>query len=1006
MYSIMDRLQTFTALQDTPLEENTDEETPKDEAPTLVGDRAPRITEDSIQYSDSGCSTPPVGSGNPRRFQDSMDLSLGGGGSSSKGRLSDRARAGRYSEHTAPVGLADGRSPRFSDRIPRNSDEGIEFRSDKYRFNLRRPSTLSTEEEPAQRGGTRAPLSQRLVEFKATGRQRKSSVVEIGDGAGLISKSSNNFRRPSTSNRLAHYLTNTMHPKLSVDMVRSEVPIPRKSSAILRGEPMARKSSMHGSRRSSALSTNKVSAEGELGTTEEEEKPKIEWQKARWQAAITKVTLDMEPKEKTAGSKFAAVVVAAAKAESAKQLLSAARMRHEEESRKREAQQSRVSGLSGGYLYFIVLENSWYYSIIFALVAYGLSIVFGAVIALPLDLHNTTAEYEQEHGYPESTQWNLALRFAAAHMITIGFGPVLPLSPLAHAVASFQQLFGMIINVFVFAAVVAKFQRPVLDLTWAKNAVVLKRDNRPALLIRVANLRCHTLYNPNLRLTMLTRWETAEGESYVRKVALEVLNPATIAGVHTITHVIHENTPLWHWLAAGDAENAEELLLHVTFSALDPVYGAEVCGNMTYSNDTIRRNSKYQDVIKISDEGRVQIDWGQFNNIIPAPGARLSEMLDDGEETPPALRSPLDLSVQAGSVAPGGEGAGGAETELGQLGGSPVHQFQSQSFPGLPRQSRSYHGVAHPFFADLSGSPGGGSVHPPHVGLQDGHGTPLSFCTPSRMSSHNLDGQFPEPCPIVGDALPGLPRLAMLSARASYSGTAADPLDWGAALGPIMPICNRSVSVALLLAEAEFPFEPVLINGFVGTLPAWYTELVPSGMCPSMQGLEPVGGPVNPMLKGILAYKAREEGKAPEEDKSASTWVEGFESLSMRLNKNKKVSALRPKGAKPTAYLLRLGEKMIYGTLVGRLRDSTVPNAMALLNEFMANCGVKDKHVSSKGKAAAQATIEEDAPLPSTQELCTRCADAALDALREADRILTEAREAHAAKAAAAAAAA
>ena len=34
--------------------------------------------------------------------------------------------------------------------------------------------------------------------------------------------------------------------------------------------------------------------------------------------------------------------------------------------------------------------------------------------------------------------------------------------------------------------------------------------------------RCHTLYNPHLRLTLLTRQETIEGESYVRKDELEV----------------------------------------------------------------------------------------------------------------------------------------------------------------------------------------------------------------------------------------------------------------------------------------------------------------------------------------------------------------------------------------------------------------------------------------------------------------------------------------------------
>eukprot|EP00976_Prorocentrum_cordatum_P102982 1193280-Prorocentrum_minimum.AAC.1 len=44
-----------------------------------------------------------------------------------------------------------------------------------------------------------------------------------------------------------------------------------------------------------------------------------------------------------------------------------------------------------------------------------------------------------------------------------------------------------------------------------------------------------------------------------------------------------------------------------------------VCGNMTYSNDTIKHNSRYRDVIQISDEGRVNIDWGYFNAVRTVP---------------------------------------------------------------------------------------------------------------------------------------------------------------------------------------------------------------------------------------------------------------------------------------------------------------------------------------------------------------------------------------------------
>ena len=47
--------------------------------------------------------------------------------------------------------------------------------------------------------------------------------------------------------------------------------------------------------------------------------------------------------------------------------------------------------------------------------------------------------------------------------------------------------------------------------------MILTRDGVPHLLMRVGNLRCHTLYSPRIRLTLLRRHVTQEGESYFRR---------------------------------------------------------------------------------------------------------------------------------------------------------------------------------------------------------------------------------------------------------------------------------------------------------------------------------------------------------------------------------------------------------------------------------------------------------------------------------------------------------
>ncbi len=107
------------------------------------------------------------------------------------------------------------------------------------------------------------------------------------------------------------------------------------------------------------------------------------------------------------------------------------------------------------------------------------------------------------------------------------------------------MLVGVGVNVFVFAAVVAKFQSPQKDLVWSTRGVITKRDDVSTLLIRVGNLRCHTLYNPTIRCTLLSRHVTKEGEGFMKKEVVEVMQPATISGVHTIACAVNRKSPLF-----------------------------------------------------------------------------------------------------------------------------------------------------------------------------------------------------------------------------------------------------------------------------------------------------------------------------------------------------------------------------------------------------------------------------------------------------------------------------
>jgi hypothetical protein len=155
----------------------------------------------------------------------------------------------------------------------------------------------------------------------------------------------------------------------------------------------------------------------------------------------------------------------------------------------------------------------------------------------------------------------------------------------------------------------------------------------------VGNLRCHTLYNPAIRVTLLSRHVTTEGEGFMQKEDVECMQPATISGVHTIACPVVRESPLYEVFSrsktvkdkgppgtpspgrpsgnvkvggstpGGDAEfdsdsesdsddeDDSQWLLHVTFTATDPIYGAELCSTTTFTRDTLVGPARFQDVI-------------------------------------------------------------------------------------------------------------------------------------------------------------------------------------------------------------------------------------------------------------------------------------------------------------------------------------------------------------------------------------------------------------------------
>ena len=105
-----------------------------------------------------------------------------------------------------------------------------------------------------------------------------------------------------------------------------------------------------------------------------------------------------------------------------------------------------------------------------------------------------------------------------------------------------------------------------------------------------------------------------EGQPFRRFYELPLLrneHPA-LALSWTLHHALDEASPL-HGLSYEDFV-AGDISLVVVVSGYDVVAAQTVHARKAYEHDDIRFGHRYVDVLNISDDGRIRIDYGRFHD--------------------------------------------------------------------------------------------------------------------------------------------------------------------------------------------------------------------------------------------------------------------------------------------------------------------------------------------------------------------------------------------------------
>jgi len=206
------------------------------------------------------------------------------------------------------------------------------------------------------------------------------------------------------------------------------------------------------------------------------------------------------------------------------------------------------------------------------------------------------------------------LYFSIETLSTAGYGDMHPQTHYGHFIAAVELFTGIFSMSLMTGLIFARFSRPSSRVLFANSAVVSNHEGKQTLMVRFANERHNLISNATAKLWFLKNTVTAEGHPTRRFDELPLLkNESPVFALSwTLYHVVDEQSPLFG-LTAEDLQ-ASDISVVVVVTGHDVVAAQTVHARKTYDHPDIMFGQRYVDVLEVTDDGRVRIDYGRFHD--------------------------------------------------------------------------------------------------------------------------------------------------------------------------------------------------------------------------------------------------------------------------------------------------------------------------------------------------------------------------------------------------------
>uniref|UniRef100_A0A8C7WMX3 ATP-sensitive inward rectifier potassium channel 11 n=1 Tax=Oryzias sinensis TaxID=183150 RepID=A0A8C7WMX3_9TELE len=220
-----------------------------------------------------------------------------------------------------------------------------------------------------------------------------------------------------------------------------------------------------------------------------------------------------------------------------------------------------------------------------------------------------------------------AFLFSIEVQVTIGFGGRMITEECVSAIIILivQNIVGLVINAIMLGCIfmkTAQANRRAETLIFSKHAVISLRNNKLCFMMRVGDLRKSMIISATVRMQVVRRSTTDEGEVVpLDQVDIHLDNPVGTNGVFLvspliISHVIDKDSPLYE-LSPSDLQH-QHVEVVVVLEGVVETTGITTQARTSYVSEEILWGQRF--VPTVSEEDCLYaVDYSKFGNTVKVP---------------------------------------------------------------------------------------------------------------------------------------------------------------------------------------------------------------------------------------------------------------------------------------------------------------------------------------------------------------------------------------------------